>query len=303
MKIKFANCNFNSSSGPNSFGLRLALELKKNNHQISSQNANVELVFIEKENSSYKEVPIVQRIDGIWYDKNQNYHAQNEKIKETYNLADSVIFQSQFDKTLVETFLGKRSNTHIIYNGENIEEIKQISPLKNEKFDKFENVWTTASDWRRRKRLKENIEYFQEFSSSKDCLVVAGNNPDHIVNDDRIFYVGHLPRIALLSLLKRSRFFVSLFYQDHCPNIVIQARLSGCHTICTTSGGIKEIVGEDSTIIKEEKFDFKPCDLKNPPQLNFDKTEKLLYYLPEEELDIKNVAQKYIKVFNKCLKS
>lgn len=301
MKIKFTNCDFSSSSGPNNFGLRLGLEFKKQNHVLSSENADVELVFIEKENH-IKNIPIIHRLDGIWIDKNSNYMAQNEKILMTYNLADAVVFQSEFDQKLIETFFGKHKNSIIIYNGENLKEIEQIKPNSNPLFDKFNKIWITASDWRPRKRLQDNIQYFLEFAGENDGLVIAGSNELEI-NHPRIINAGHLPRVALLSLLKRAECFVGLFYLEHCSNIIIQARACGCHIICTDSGGTKEIVGTNSTIIQEsEKYDFTPCDLKNPPVLDFSKKISIKNEnIKLEDLDISIVASKYLEILNQCI--
>jgi len=300
LRIQLTGVNYQSHTGPNGAGLRLALELKKQGHIISSENSEIELVFIEKD-SHIKNIPIVQRLDGIFYDIKSNYFLQNEKIKQTYGLADAVIIQSEFDKKLINSFFWEHKKQFIIHNGEDLEEIEKISPIQNSLIDKFENVWATASDWRPRKRLKENVRYFLEHSNEKDCLIIAGANPDYEIDHDRIFYVGHLPRYNLLSLFKRSKYFLALFYHEHCSNVIIQARACGCHIICPSIGGTIEICGTSATIIEDIPYDFTPIDLNSPPDLDFEREMVVMEKTDNSDIDIKNMARSYIEILEKVL--
>ena len=63
----------------------------------------------------------------------------------------------------------------------------------------------------------------------------------------------------------------STFWLDHCPNVVVDARASGCKIICSSAGGTREIAGTGATVIKEEEWDMKPVELYKPPKMNFDK--------------------------------
>ena len=51
MKIQFENVDFNSSSGPNGFGLKLARELIRSGHEITLDSADVRLSFIQSVNN------------------------------------------------------------------------------------------------------------------------------------------------------------------------------------------------------------------------------------------------------------
>ena len=173
--------------------------------------------------------------------------------------------------------------------------IEKIQPLENKIIDNHENVWTCAASWRPHKRLKDNIQYYLEHRSSNDCLVIAGQ-PDYHVKDPSIFYVGDLPYEKLLSLYKRSKYFLHLAWLDHCPNVVVDARASGCQIICSSAGGTVEIAGLEAIVIKESEWDFKPTRLYDPPVLDFSKKDKndinTCY-------DMNNVAKKYADFMKK----
>jgi|TARA_R110002020_G_scaffold37124_4_gene111963 glycosyltransferase involved in cell wall biosynthesis len=300
MKIFIDNVNLNSSSGPNGFAKKISNELIKDNeiyvsidNLIKSQTKpDVQLSFIA---TQYKIAPIVQRLDGIYFNSDQDFNLLNSPIETTYEVSDAVIFQSDFNKQLTEKYFGIHKNSHVIRNGTCIEEISEISPMENSTLDNFENVWSCASSWRPHKRLQENIDYFLKFSSENDCLVISGENPDVKIENDRIFYSGHLSWSNMISLMKRSKYFLHLAWLDHCPNVVIDARATGCHIICSSAGGTKEVAGKNSTVIIEDEWDFSPIKLYNPPKMDFSKTTSTKV---ESNIDIKSVSKKYLDIFS-----
>jgi glycosyltransferase involved in cell wall biosynthesis len=288
MNIHLENVNLNSTSGPNHFAVKL---IKYINATFNPKEIpDVRLCFIETHNES--DIPLVQRLDGIYFNTSQNYKLQNSNILRTYNRASGVIYQSNFNKELTIKYFGPHKNSTVIHNGADIDFINKILPLNNSKLDKYDNVWACASSWRPHKRLAENIRYFLEHSAEKDCLVIAGKKNEKIIKHDRIFYVGDISIPNLISLYKRSKYFIHLAWLDHCPNVVVDARASGCKVICSSTGGTKEIAGPDATLIQEEEWDYSPVELYNPPILNFNKKLKNHW---KTDYNMRNVAIKYQK--------
>lgn len=204
MKVFFDNWNPNSSSGPNGFGKKLYSSLEDiedikpfwvGNYL---EKPDIQLSFIQSQVASG--APIVQRLDGIYFNSDQDYNAFNSQIQLTYNSAAAVIFQSNFNKQLIEAWFGEHENSHVIRNGTCLEEISKIPILENDLLDKYDNIWCCASSWRPHKRLSENIKYFMEFSGPNDCLIIAGENPDVSIANPKVFYAGHLDRPSLISL-------------------------------------------------------------------------------------------------------
>ena len=83
MNIHLENVNLQSTSGPNHFANKLIKYLKKkeitfNEHQLP----DVRLCFIESHRPVFDEVPLIQRLDGIYFNSVQDYELQNVKISD-----------------------------------------------------------------------------------------------------------------------------------------------------------------------------------------------------------------------------
>jgi len=301
MNIYLDNVNFSSSSGPNSFGKKLGKSIITKGHSIapkSIEDVDVILTFIMT-NLNTKFKPMALRLDGIYFNSAQDYDKLNAPIALSYKISDAVIFQSEFNKKLTEKYFGKHENSHVVRNGTSIREIDKILPISHPVIDKFGEVWSCASSWRPHKRLKDNIQYFLEAAPQDACLVIAGDNPDFKIDDPRIFYVGPLDWVTLISLYKKSKKFLHLAWLDHCPNVVLDARAAGCEIVCTSSGGTAEIAGKKSTIITENEWDLSPTRLYQPPPLDF--KNSTINKHPESELNIDSVAEDYLNILEKIL--
>lgn len=271
MKILLENVNRNSSSGPNSFANKLIPKLENLGCEIVKDNSHdLSLCFIQSFDSVTK--PRIQRLDGIYFNTDQDYKSLNSQILKTYKDSSGVVFQSHFNKKLIQKYFGHHNHSVVIHNGADIDTINSTPAMRNEKYNK---IWSCASSWRPHKRLDKNIEYFLEHRESGDLLIVAGHvAKKEQIDEPNIVYFGNLTQNQLYSVYKASTNFIHLAWLDHCPNVVVDARASGCHIICSSAGGTKEISGDNSTIIQEEEWDFEPTELYNPPELNFNRKIK-----------------------------
>ena len=295
MKILFNNVDFSSNSGPNNFGKKIATQLFRLGHEINVPNPEIAINFIQGYMPGIKNV---LRLDGIYFNSSQDWKSLNDPIKKSYDLADAVIVQSNFNKDLVFKYFGERNNVSVIHNGTFIDELSEI-PNFDSGYDR-EKVWFCASSWRPHKRLDENIRYFLENSNKDDVLFIAGANAHQYMQqnlDARIKYLGDLTWHQMISVMKSSKNFLHLALLDHCPNVVVDANACGCHIICASSGGTNEIVGKNSTIVQDIDWNFLPFELYNPPKLNFS-IKKVGNYI---NLDIKDCAKSYEKVLRDCL--
>jgi len=291
VNIFLDNVNIMSTSGPNHFGNKLKKYLEQNGHTfVFDRSFDIQLSFIQK-NNSIANIPLVQRLDGIYFNSDFNYRMQNSPILNTYQQADGVVFQTQFNKDLIFNYFGPHKNSTIIRNGADLEYISNIRPLKNSFTQNHDNIWCCASSWRPHKRLKENIDYFLQHASSRDGLIVAGQvNKIDMVDDKRVYYIGNLNINDLISVYKASDYFIHLAWLDHCPNVVVDARACGCKIICSSSGGTKEVAGEDAILIQEEEWDFRPVKLYSPPPMSF---ESKTLNTHSSNIDMKFVAKQY----------
>jgi glycosyltransferase involved in cell wall biosynthesis len=290
MKIFLDNVNVESSSGPNSFGRKLISSLReKGNEFVSANEADISLCFIESKHHELS-IPRVQRLDGIYFNNEQDYVSQNAGIKRTYDSSDGVIFQSEFNRKLITKYFGEHKKHIVIHNGADLNAISAAPVLKAA--EKYNDVWVCASSWRPHKRLKDNIRYFLEYKKENDVLFVAGDVRDsEMVMEPNIYYIGKIEQQHLYSLYKSSKYFIHLAWLDHCPNVVVDARACGAKIICSDSGGTKEIAGLDAIVIQErEVWDLEPIRLYDPPKMDFNnKVENNL----ESDVDMAAVSRKY----------
>jgi glycosyltransferase involved in cell wall biosynthesis len=306
VKVFTHNFNPNSNSGPNKFTRTLFNELIKDKKiKISSQQeADVEFCLIQQQ--VHKVKPMVLRLDGIWFNSDQDYNRQNAPIKFSYQNADAVVFQSNFNKKLTESWFGEHKNSHVIHNAADLDLIKAANlNYWDKKFGKDTEVWSCASSWRPHKRLNENIRYFLDFAPKDAIFAIAGvigmEGPFiQIPNDKRIVLMGELDYMSLLSLYKRSSTFVHLAYLDHCPNVVVDAQAAGCKIICSSTGGTSEIAN-NGIVIQEETWNFKPIKLYEPPSMKWVTVEKKVEYEEKEKLSIVNCAKKYLNIMRSII--
>lgn len=298
MRILFDNVNFESRSGPNTFGTRLAKALSLRSHTIveAHESPDVQLTFIQAANFPPK-VPMVQRLDGIWFNSAQDWQTMNAPIMDTFGKARAVICQSEFDKKLIQKFFGYH-DYRVIRNGTDVEFMQSIDPLDAPSLQGVEKVWTCAASWRPHKRLKDNIQYFLQHAGPNDVLVVAGGNPDVSVRDPRVFWAGDLDHRFLLPLFRATDYFIHLAWLDHCPNVVVDARAAGANIICSSSGGTAEIAGPDATIIEEDPWEIAPCRLYEPPEMDFSRKVRNHW---DVSIDISEKAAEYEKVLQEVI--
>lgn len=265
MKVRIDNVDLTSSSGPNNFASKLVRYFTKNDIDIVDHNQDVQLSFIQQTRESEKQV---LRLDGIYFNTKQDWQNQNFHIEKSYNAADRVIVQSSFNKKLVQKYFGNRENIDVIHNGTCLDLIEKIKPATINR-DSFGSVWFSASSWRPHKRLSENIRLFLEFSGQNDIMLIAGENTENQITDPRIINLGKLSWENMISVMKASDNFIHLAWLDHCPNVVVDAKASGCKLYCTDAGGTVELADKEDYVILEEEWDFEPCELYNPPVLDF----------------------------------
>ena len=294
MNVFLENFNAESDSGPNGFTKKLFTRLLRSGDVKLTSYDDADLSFCLIQEQMNKVKPRVLRLDGIYFNTDQDYTSLNNPIRSTYASADAVIFQTDFNKSLIQKWFGIHENGHVIRNGTDHEAINSIQPIKNPILDQFQDLWTCAAAWRPHKRLDENIRYFLEFAPEDAALVVMGKDAERwLIHHPRVLYVGHVPWEVQVSICKRSSTFLHLAWLDHCPNVVVDARAAGCKIVCSTAGGTREIAGKTSTLIVEDEWDVRPVNLYNQPRLDFNK-------ITQNDVDVESsiewVAGSYMNV-------
>jgi glycosyltransferase involved in cell wall biosynthesis len=307
VKIHFDNVRFGAGTGPNTFATRLAKRLFELGHEVVQMGpeADVSLVFIEPSGAPLAS-KVVQRLDGIWF-KPDEYAWKNRKIKDLYDKADAIVFQSRFDQGMVQHHWQCRLTTKdcVIANGIELDPIKQLTiPALVKLRQDYDQVFVCSSNWHAQKRLKSNVEMFlhlREKFSPNSCLVVMGNNPDCWVSDPHILFTGGQPPEVYMQVFAAANWMIHLAWLDHCPNVVIESLSQGTPVICSSSGGTCELVKGFGIVIDEkDPYGLELTDYDHPPSIDVQQVTSLpdkRSLGPHADIDIKAVAQKYIELF------
>jgi len=314
MKVFAHNFNPHSNSGPNKFTRSLFEQLiKKQGFSFTSQDeSDVEFCLIQQ--TVMKKKPMILRLDGIYFNSEQDYEKQNAPIKFAYDNADAVVFQSNFNKSLTERWFGEHPNSHVIHNAYFGEKVK------DENFKKIfgsREIWSCASSWRPHKRLIENVKYYLNCAPDNSVFIVAGTgyseeekkeiqnlisqNKLYQEKNRQVYLVGNLDYHLLRQLYDASSTFVHLAYLDHCPNVVVDAYAHGCQIVCSNSGGTQEI-GEGFKVVLEKgsPWDFSPIELYNPPEISLNRKISFAGENDAKER-AKNCLSKYEEIFRSLI--
>ena len=199
--------------------------------------------------------PIVQRLDGIYYDSDTAYQHRNGKISSTHRVASGVIYQSEYCKNAGEYYLdGRRGPHRVIYNG--------IEPgwAGERELSKHPTIVVSAK-WRRHKRLPEILKLFKDYRvvEPKATLYVMGDVGHKSGNG--VKFLGHISYKQMKQYFRKAWFSLHLSKRDACPNSTVEAIGAGVPVITTNAcGGGTEMceMTEGCVIVDGDDFTMKP---------------------------------------------
>ena len=304
--------------GPKIFCNRLSKAMSKNPdvELVDPARSSIQLHSVILQNAR-KGVKNVLRLDGVYHHVGPEYdwRKRNVPIKESFDRADGVIYQSDFSKTLCEKYLGEVKVPHtIIYNGADPE-----AYLLSSSKDIYKRPFFLAvANWRAFKRLEDIVESFLLANLKGVDLVVVGDvsksgigeKIDVYEKHPRIRFLGVLNQIELIPYYVSCLALVHISWIDNCPNSVVEAICAKKPVICGNIGGTKELVDKSGGIVLglEEEYDLEPRDLYRPPPIDRELVVSAMirclcekFDIQNSHVDIQNVAKKYLKFFKKLL--
>lgn len=188
-----------------------------------------------------KDRPVILRLDSVYYDSATDYNGRNAEISKSHQIADGIIYQSNYSKMLIEALLKPRkldAKLAVIPNG--IEPDWCGDPIEHSGI----NITVTGKH-RRHKRLKEIIELFIEYNKQypDSKLHIFGRLHDNKeVKHKDIVYYGHVDRSKMVDILRVTDFSIHLSKRDSSPNSVVEMIGAGIPVITTNNcGGATEM--------------------------------------------------------------
>lgn len=312
MKVHFDNHVAGSRSGPNTFASRLKAELERQGHDVvrRGDDAEVSLVFIEPTGARLAKT-VVQRLDGFWF-KPQDFHRLNKNIRWQYEHADGVVFQSDFNAAMVKRWFGPPHGCwDVIRNGIDLTPTPALDHVQVKKLrQKYDVIFVSSANWHPQKRLRSNVELFFHLRKSLNlncCLVVMGSNPDYVVNDPDVMYVGSLPWEVCREVYRAADWMLHLSWLDHAPNVVVEALSMSVPVICSSQGGVKEQIGSYGIVLKETRdYDLELVDYDQPPNVDVSQLTTLpkrsMLAADFPSIDIEKIAKDYVDFMQKATK-
>ncbi len=254
-------------------------------------------------------IPIVQRLDGIYYDSDTPYKQRNFQISATHGFAAGVIYQSKSCKDSGEYYLKKRKGPHrVIYNG--------IEPgWAGPRNPSDVPTIVVSAKWRRHKRLPEILQCFKGYKDvfPQAELLVMGDlrgspRPDSVRG---VRYLGHIDHKQMRQYFQGSWFSIHLSKRDACPNSTVEAIGAGVPVITTNAcGGGTEMceMTEGCIVVEGDDYTIKPVPHYRS---GYNKIDKTVYYrllkamvtltedgpqtvIPPEQLTAKYMAEQYV---------
>lgn len=285
LRIQYQGVTPNQRRGPSVFANRLRQGFEKEGHEVTyfdTSRFDVSLAFIKTWFPMIKGKTYIQRLDGIYINSKPNFEGVtfetgNKLIRETYEKVNGHIFQSFFNRDLVQHHFGTLDIPNIVIpNGA---PIRETSKDKMDALKKYDFVFASISNWtdRPNKRLKDNLLTFKELQGllpdKKLCMLAIGPGSEQYKNlgvPNIVFFDQETNEETLELVYKSTDMFFHLSYIDHCPNVVVEALAHGIPILCTNSGGTHELLNScpNSGVVIDEDWTVDVQDISTPPELD-----------------------------------
>ena len=246
--------NFTSVGGPSTFMRNLQTHLDQTSYPYVSDHEVADSIFfpVAHAEQQLKKIKkrggkVIQRLDGIYYPSKhgKKYQQLNAPIKSIYkNLADFVIFQSEYSKHQCFEMLGQlpRERYKIIVNGvhQPIFYPNTDLPTPNGKFK-----LVTTGNFRNIDMIEPVVRALDQLSATFKLTVIGPITNDALRPLFNRFYVRHLgslPAQEIATVLRQQHIFIYSHLNPPCPNSVLEAISTGIPVVGFASGAMEELL-------------------------------------------------------------
>ena len=204
-----------------------------------------------------KGLPVVLNQNGVFYPAwfDGNWEKENYKMSQIYCLADYILWQSKFCKKACEKFLDKRIGIgEILYNSvdtsifvpKNRGNKKRFSFLITGNIRRKNNYRISIVLIALKEILKKNTEVE---------LIIAGYVEDRkyffskirdLKIQDNVIFIETYSQKDAPEIYQLADAYITMSYQDNCPTAVLEAMACGLPILYSNSGGIPELVDNES---------------------------------------------------------
>ncbi len=246
--------NFQSVGGPSTFMRNLQTYLDQTSYSYVSNLEAADNIFFpvayavqELKEIKKRKGKVIQRLDGIYYPSKhgKKYRQLNAPIKKVYrNLADFVIFQSEYSKKQCFKILGMlpEERYKIIVNGVNQSIFYPNSDLPTPN-GKFKLV--TTGNFRNIDMIEPVVQALDQLPVNFELTIIGPITNDSLkpfFNRPYINRLGSLPAREIAAVLRQQHIFVYSHLNPPCPNSVLEAVSTGLPIVGFASGAMEELL-------------------------------------------------------------
>lgn len=227
----------------------------------------VQAPFVYLREAKHRHIPIVQRLDGVFYWTTSRFMFPLLNLKATlirHCFTDFTIYQSQFSQYSSNTFLGKkyRDPSALIYNGVDLD----VFTTQGKRIDLRDNpdqkIFFTVSGFRRKDQIVPMLEalkiYKQKYGDNFKALIAGPfkENVAFIPGQYRDFknvqFLGKIENTDLPTYERSADVFLFTHLNPPCPNNIIESLACGLPVCGVADGAMPELIqpGKNGLLIE-----------------------------------------------------
>lgn len=172
---------------------------------------------------------IVLRIDNA-VRNSRNRNTGMTRMYDFAQMADLIVYQSNWAKDYLEPFLGKHNST-VILNGVDLNVYNPGNRVPNNRYLYSRFNRDETKNWEVARytfsRIAEHTPDAELFIVGQFSDELRNGNFD-FYNQERFRYFGVVNEESMAELYRNCQYFIYTYYNDACSNSLIEALVSGC---------------------------------------------------------------------------
>jgi glycosyltransferase involved in cell wall biosynthesis len=222
-----------------------------------------------------RRIPVVLNQNGVGYPgwAGTGTDAFNRPLRRVLEVADHVLYQSEFCKRSADEFIGEpRSSWEVLYNAVDVQQFRP--PTAEPAMDG--PVLLLGGDQTQAYRLELGLRTLAALiPSCPDArllvsgrlVVPAGPLVEELGLGDRVEFVDRYAQRDAPELFHRAHLLLHTKVNDPCPTLVLEAMACGLPVVYPASGGVVELVGDEAGIGVPHDDSFARDDPPSPQEM------------------------------------
>jgi len=247
----------------------------------------------------------------------------NRDMQDIIQMADYVIYQSEFCKVSADKYLGKYNGSSTILN--NPIDTELFFPSKKLPEGKTLLLAGSHEHFYRVRCALEMMVHLRKMlpevkmtiagrylwqNETETAMKEAKDYADKIGVTDVVTFCGSYSQNEVVTLMQSNHLLVHTKYNDPCPRLVCEAMACGLPIVFSASGGMMELVGSSAGIGVDAPVDWENDHPPDPFQLagaaykifaNYQEYRKNARARVESKLDLQAWLNSHREIFNQLV--